>query len=238
MASMISVPLWLTAKQDCSYLDDRLSQSAVIDPDFTMDTLLYSRLIEQGFRRSGDQVYKPHCNGCQACVPTRIPVAAFRANRKQRRCARRNAETQIVVKTPEFNERHFDLYRRYQIARHDKTSENEISREDYLHFLTSSWCDTWFVEFLIEGRLAAIAVVDALDNALSAVYTFFDPAFDHFSPGVLAVLWQIDSARQLGLDYVYLGFWVKDCRKMRYKIEYQPLEGLIGRQWQPISEPS
>ncbi|QPK65542.1 arginyltransferase [Methylomonas sp. LL1] len=235
---MISVPLWLTAKQDCSYLDDRLSQSAVIDPDFTMDTLLYSRLIEQGFRRSGDQVYKPHCNGCQACVPTRIPVAAFRANRKQRRCARRNAETQIVVKTPEFNERHFDLYRRYQIARHDKTSENEISREDYLHFLTSSWCDTWFVEFLIEGRLAAIAVVDALDNALSAVYTFFDPAFDHFSPGVLAVLWQIDSARQLGLDYVYLGFWVKDCRKMRYKIEYQPLEGLIGRQWQPISEPS
>lgn len=238
MASMISVPLWLTAKQDCSYLDDRLSQSAVIDPDFTMDTLLYSRLIEQGFRRSGDQVYKPHCNGCQACVPTRIPVAAFRANRKQRRCARRNAETQIVVKTPEFNERHFDLYRRYQIARHDKTSENEISREDYLHFLTSSWCDTWFVEFLIEGRLAAIAVVDALDNALSAVYTFFDPAFDHFSPGVLAVLWQIDSARQLGLDYVYLGFWVKDCRKMRYKIEYQPLEGLIGRQWQPISEQS
>ena len=235
---MISVPLWLTAKQDCSYLDDRLSQSAVIDPDFTMDTLLYSRLIEQGFRRSGDQVYKPHCNGCQACVPTRIPVAAFRANRKQRRCARRNAETQIVVKTPEFNERHFDLYRRYQIARHDKTSENEISREDYLHFLTSSWCDTWFVEFLIEGRLAAIAVVDVLDNALSAVYTFFDPAFDHFSPGVLAVLWQIDSARQLGLDYVYLGFWVKDCRKMRYKIEYQPLEGLIGRQWQPISEPS
>jgi len=232
---MISVPLCLTAEHPCSYLDDRLSQSAVVHPDFPLDDVIYTQLIAQGFRRSGDQVYKPHCQGCQACVPTRVPAKSFKPDRKQRRCLRRNENTEVVVKPAEFNERHFDLYRQYQLARHDKTSENKINREDYLHFLSSSWCDTWFVEFLIEGQLAAVAVVDALENALSAVYTFFDPAFDAFSPGVFAVLWQIDAAQKLGLDYVYLGFWIKDCRKMRYKIQYQPLEGLIDQQWQPIS---
>ena len=233
---MISIPLWLTTENACSYLDDRQAQSAVVHPDFGMDTPLYSRMIEQGFRRSGDQVYKPYCHNCQACVPTRIPVSAFQANRKQRRCDRRNLHTQVVIKTAEFNERHFDLYRRYQIARHDKAQISDIKREDYLHFFGSTWCETWFVEFLIQGQLAAIAVVDVLDHALSAVYTFFDPAFNDYSPGVYAVLWQIEAARQRRLDYVYLGFWVADCRKMSYKTQYQPLEGLIAEKWQNISK--
>ncbi|MDD2739854.1 MAG: arginyltransferase [Methylomonas lenta] len=231
---MISLPLWLTAENACSYLDGRLSQSAVVHPDFDMDTSLYAQLLEQGFRRSGSQVYKPYCNNCQACVPTRLPVAVFQPNRKQRRCSQRNKHTQVVIKTAEFNERHFDLYRRYQIARHDKTQATEISREDYLHFLGSTWCDTWFVEFLIEGQLAAVAIVDVLENALSAVYTFFDPAFNDYSPGVFAVLWQIETARQHQLEHVYLGFWIADCRKMSYKTQYQPLEGLIAGKWQNI----
>lgn len=232
---MISIPLWLTSENSCSYLDDRRSKSAVVHPDFAMDTLLYSRLIEQGFRRSGDQVYKPYCTACRACVPTRIPVHGFQPNRRQRRCLRHNQHTQTVIKTAEFNERHFELYRRYQIARHDKQHEAELSREDYLHFLGSSWCNTWFVEFLLEGRLAAVAVVDALDQALSAVYTFFDPELADYSPGVFAVLWQIEEARRRQLDYVYLGFWIADCRKMRYKIQYQPLQGLIAGQWQDLT---
>jgi arginine-tRNA-protein transferase len=206
----------------------------VVHPDFELDTLLYSNLLAQGFRRSGDQVYKPYCTHCQACVPTRVPVTTFQANRKQRRCNRRNIHSQVVIKTAEFNERHFELYRRYQNARHDKTQETDLSREDYLHFLASTWCETWFVEFLIEGRLAAVAVVDVLENALSAVYTFFDPAFNDYSPGVLAVLWQIEAARQHGLKHVYLGFWIADCRKMSYKTQYQPLEGLIAGNWQTI----
>lgn len=235
MAKMTSIPLWLTKETACSYLDNRVSQSIVVQPDIAMDTQLYSRLIEQGFRRSGDQVYKPHCAQCHACVPTRIPVASFTPNRQQRRCARRNQHTQVVIKTAEFNERHFELYRKYQIARHDKDNESALTRADYLQFLSSSWCDTWFVEFLIQGQLAAVAVVDELDHALSAVYTFFDPALSDYSLGVFAVLWQIEAARQHQLDYVYLGFWIADCRKMRYKIQYQPLQGWIANQWQDLS---
>lgn len=232
---MTSLPLWLTTENGCGYFDDRLTQSLVVHPNFAIDAAIYGLLLPQGFRRSGNQVYRPHCRNCTACIPTRIPVADFLPNRKQRRCAKRNAATQVVVKTAEFNERHFDLYRRYQLARHDGISDDSISREDYLHFLASDWCNTWFVEFLIQGRLAAIAVVDAVDNALSAVYTFFDPDFNDFSPGTYAVLWQIEEAKRRHLDYVYLGFWIEDCRKMRYKIEYQPLQGLIGHEWRPIA---
>ncbi len=231
---MTSLPLWLTAEQTCSYFDDRLAKSIVVHPDFAMNTLLYSRLLEQGFRRSGDQVYKPHCPGCSECVPTRIPVATFQPDRRQRRCIKRNHNTKVVIKPAKYDARHFELYRQYQINRHDKSRIADITPDNYIKFLGSSWSDNWFVEFLIGGRLTAVAVVDVLDHALSAVYTFFDPEFNGFSLGSFAVLWQIEEARRRNLDYVYLGFWIKDCRKMRYKIQYQPLQGLIAGQWQAI----
>lgn len=237
MASLISLPIWLTKEGDCNYFADRLSQSAVVHPEFAMDNAVYAALLANGYRRSGNQVYKPYCSSCQACVSTRIPVNDFKPSRKHRRCSQKNQHTQVVIKTSEFNERHFDLYRRYQIARHQKTQDDDIKREDFLHFLSSRWCETWFVEFLIEGRLAAVAVVDSLYNALSAVYTYFDPDFADYSPGVFAVLWQIEEARRRNLEYVYLGFWIADCRKMNYKIQYQPLEGLLGDQWQLIHQP-
>ncbi len=231
---MTSVPLCLTVEHPCSYLHDRSAQSVVVQPGFDMDTRLYSRLIEQGFRRSGDQVYRPRCSECQACIPTRIPVRSFQASRSQKRCIKRNENTQVNIKPAQFDDRHFQLYRQYQTNRHEKTSTEEIQPEDYLHFLSSNWCKTWFVEFVIQDQLAAVAVVDVLDRALSAVYTFFNPALEAYSPGTFAVLWQIEQARHRQLDFVYLGYWIKDCRKMRYKIQYQPLSGLINSQWQTL----
>jgi len=233
---MISVPLWLTQKHQCSYFDNRVSQSVVVHPSFDINTALYSQLIAQGFRRSGDQVYKPYCEKCRACVPTRIPVMAYQNDRHQKRCLKRNAATTALIRPASFDPKHFELYQRYQSARHEKEGANPITQEEYIQFLSSHWCDTWFVEFTNTDQLMAVAVVDVLENALSAVYTFFDPEFDRYSPGVYAVLWQIEQAKHHQLDYVYLGFWIKDCRKMRYKIQYQPLEGLIGQQWQTVSE--
>ncbi len=235
---MISIPLWLTAEHACSYLDDKLSRSAIVLPDFPMDTLVYSQLTTHVCRRSGDQVDKPHCNGCQACVPTRIPVRTFQANRKQKRCLKRNAQTSVTIKPAEFDLHHFTLYQRYQAARHERDDTNSICEEEYIDFLGSHWCNTRFVEFNRADKLMAVAVVDMLENALSAVYTFFDPACSDYSPGTYAVLWQIELAKQHLLDYVYLGFWIEDCRKMRYKAEYRPLEGLIENRWQTISEPN
>lgn len=95
---------------------------------------------------------------------------------------------------------------------------------EYLNFLSSDWANTVFTEFYFEGRLMAVAVMDYLENALSAVYTFYEPTLRHLSPGKFAVLWEIDHAKQLGLDYLYLGYWITQCRKMAYKNQFLPFE--------------
>jgi len=228
---MISIPLFLTDKHPCSYLDEEVAQPAFVHPLFDMTNAIYSELIKQGYRRSGDEVYSPHCPNCSACIPARLEVADFVPNRSQKRCLRKNKDTQVVVKPAEFDKAHYRMYLRYQEARHSDGSMAHSSPQDYLHFLKSSWCDTHFAEFLIAGELAAIAVVDRLDNALSAVYTFFDPKFSEYSLGVNAVLWQIEWAKQLHKEFLYLGFWIKRCRKMSYKSDYQPLQIFKDKQW-------
>lgn len=174
---MISIPLWLSNPHDCSYLDNKIAQSIVVSEAFVLDTPIYSRLIEQGFRRSGNQVYAPHCLSCQACIPSRIAVADFKADRKQKRCRQRNQETEVTIKPAKFDVEHFQLYQRYQAERHDRANSKPISEQDYIEFLSSHWCNTWFVEFRIKQQLAAVAIVDVLDNALSAVYTFLTQYF-------------------------------------------------------------
>jgi leucyl-tRNA---protein transferase len=228
---MISIPLFLSEQHPCSYLDDEYAQPAFVHPAFDMTTAIYSELIQRGYRRSGDEVYSPHCPDCSACIPVRLKVSDFIPNRRQKRCLRKNTSTVVVVKPPEFDKTHYELYLRYQAARHPDGSMAHSSHSDYLNFLKSSWCDTSFAEFFINGELAAIAVIDLLDNALSAVYTFFEPKFSDNSPGVFAVLWQIEWAKQMEKEFLYLGFWIKRCKKMSYKSEYQPLQILKDKEW-------
>jgi arginine-tRNA-protein transferase len=231
---MISIPLFLTEKHPCSYLDDEYAQPAFVHPVFEMTTPIYSELIQQGFRRSGDDVYSPHCPNCSACIPVRLRVADFTPNRSQKRCWQKNSNTQAVVKPAKFNQQHYDLYLRYQAVRHQDGAMQNSSTAEYIQFLGSAWCDTAFVEFTMDGKLAAIAVVDQLENALSAVYTFFDPKFASHSLGVFAVLWQIEWAKQQQKEFLYLGFWIKACKKMSYKSEYQPMQFLKDKQWSKL----
>lgn len=232
---MISIPLFLTPESSCNYLDNKNAQSAFVHPSFKLSTAIYSQLIEQGFRRSGNEVYKPHCSACSECIATRLRVASFRPSRNQQRCLKKNQKTTVIVKPAHFEQSHYELYIRYQKHRHLQGGMDESSQEDYINFLNSQWCNTLFVEFSIENKLAAVAIVDLLDNALSAVYTFFDPDFSSYSLGTYAVLWQQNHAKVLGLEFVYLGFWIKDCQKMSYKTQYQPLQGFINNAWEIIT---
>jgi len=228
---MTSIPLLLSSEHPCSYLEEAKAQSLFVYPKFPLQPQIYVQLLAQGFRRSGDEVYRPHCENCNACIPARIPVLEFKATRAQQRCLKRNLSTQVRIKPAEFEESHYQLYLRYQRSRHPDGNMADTSPDEYIDFLGSSWCDTVFVEFSIEEELVGIAVVDVFDKALSAVYTFFDPKFSHYSPGVYAVLWQIDYAKQLQKDFVYLGYWISQCSKMAYKIQYQPLQILQNEQW-------
>ena len=228
---MISIPLYLTAAHECSYLDGQSAQSVFVHPSCELTNDLYAQLIEQGFRRSGDQVYRPQCPQCSACIPVRLAVEHFKPNRRQKRCLIKNSHIKVEIKSATFEWAHYELYIRYQMIRHGSGDMAKASPEEYLDFLGSTWCDTQFVEFSIDHELAGVAVVDQFENALSAVYTFFDPKFASESLGVYAVLWQIEQARRLHKEFVYLGYWIKACQKMSYKSDYQPLQILVGGQW-------
>ena len=231
---MISIPLYLDNPHECNYLAEHSAQFAYIHPDFSISNEHYSQLISQGFRRSGDHIYKPYCSTCKKCIPARLAVQDFHPSRQQRRTLKKNTDIEVIIKPAKFEQVHFDLYQKYQLNRHTDGDMANTTEENYINFLSSDWCNTLFVEFFCNNELAGVAVVDLLDNALSAVYTFFDPKFSARSLGVYAVLWEIEHAKSLGLDWLYLGYWIENCQKMSYKINYQPLQGLIDNQWRSI----
>jgi arginine-tRNA-protein transferase len=135
-----------------------------------------------------------------------------------------------------FEAQHFELYLRYQDRKHPDGSMRNSSPKDYLDFLSSEWCNTNFVEFHIAKKLVAVAIVDRFDDSLSAVYTFFDTDYANYSLGVYAVLWQIQWASELNLEWVYLGYWIAECKKMSYKNQYQPLQIFQNDSWKKYSE--
>ncbi len=108
--------------------------------------------------------------------------------------------------------------------------------EDYVNFLTCHWCETIFYEFKLQGQLLAVAVADQLDTGLSAVYTFFDPAYQQRGLGTFAVLWEIQETARKGQPWLYLGYWIAQCQKMAYKIQYKPAEIYLNQKWHLLTE--
>jgi arginine-tRNA-protein transferase len=228
---MMSIPAIISNEHDCHYLEGHRARSMFVHPEFELSPEIYEQLIAQGFRRSGDAVYRPHCQNCKACLPVRLAVADFKANRSQKRCLSHHQNTTAISKPAVFEQAHYEMYLRYQQQRHHDGSMAQASPDDYLSFLGSHWCDTRFVEFSIDGRLAAVAVVDEFPSALSAVYTFFEPELAHYSLGTYAVLWQIAQARAEQREFLYLGYWIAQCQKMAYKSNYQPLQVWQNQRW-------
>lgn len=218
----------------CSYLPERYAQNMYPDPNHPMNIRIYNQLIQHGFRRSGNHVYRPHCLQCQACIPVRINVNQFSASRSQRRCLKRNEQLTVIEKEAIFNDEHFELYQRYLAARHANGGMDNPTEESFSHFLTSYWCDTQFIEFRDQGKLIAVAVTDFLDDGLSAFYTFFDPDYQQASLGTFAILKQIELAKSLHLSSLYLGYWIADCQKMSYKQDFSALEAYQDQCWQAL----
>lgn len=228
-----------TAQYNCSYLPDQLARSQVATPTHLINAEIYSELVRAGFRRSGVFTYRPHCDNCQACIPVRIPVADFHPDRSQRRAWKHLAapgENRLVAREMAlaFHRPHYDLYLRYQAARHAGGGMDQDNHEQYAHFLLQSRVDTRLVEFSQGGELRMVSIIDVLSDGLSSVYTFFDPDRPKDSLGTYNVLWQIAQSRALGLRYVYLGYFIRDCRKMAYKANFLPIEGLIDGEWQTL----
>ena len=222
---------FITPAHSCSYLARRQARTLFLDPRETITPATYQALTEQGFRRSGGHLYRPHCRTCQACVPTRIPVDDFQPRRNQRRALRRNDDLVVQVHRATYARRFYELYDRYITGRHADGDMYPPSRDQFRSFLLSQWSDTLFLCSYAGDELIAVAVTDRQPRALSAIYTFFDPDLPERSLGVWSVLQQIDLARRLDLPYVYLGYWIRDSAKMRYKVDYQPVELFLNGRW-------
>lgn len=231
MTELARLKFYATQPHACSYLPDEQATTLFLDPSQPMDPSVYADLSELGFRRSGDHLYRPHCQRCNACVPARIPAARFLPSRQQKRILKRNADIQVQATRPRFTEEYFDLYRRYIEQRHSDGDMYPPSRDQFSTFLVRDLPFSRFYEFRLEGRLVAVAVTDLLPNGLSAVYTFYEPEEERRSLGRFAILWQIGESLRLNLGAVYLGYWIKNCKKMNYKTQYRPIELLINQRW-------
>ncbi|MCW2099003.1 UNVERIFIED_ORG: arginine-tRNA-protein transferase [Pseudomonas psychrophila] len=234
MTELARLKFYATQPHACSYLPDEQATTLFLDPSQPMDVQVYADLSEMGFRRSGDHLYRPHCVNCDACTPARIPVQTFIPNRQQKRIFKRNADLQVKAAKPSFSDEYFALYKRYIELRHADGDMYPPSREQFSTFLVRDLPFSTFYEFRLDGRLLAVAVTDVLPNGLSAVYTFYEPDEERRSLGRYGILWQIAETRRLGLNALYLGYWIKNCKKMNYKTEYRPIELLINQRWSTL----
>jgi arginine-tRNA-protein transferase len=231
MTELAHLKFYATQPHPCSYLPGEEATTLFLDPAQPMDARIYAQLSEVGFRRSGEHLYRPHCQNCSACIAARLPAALFQPNRQQRRIIRRNQDLQVRAAPPQISDEYYQLYARYIEQRHADGDMYPPSREQFATFLVRDLAFTRFYEFRQGERLLALAVTDVLPNGLSAVYTFYEPDEERRSLGRYAILWQLAETRRLGLDALYLGYWIRNCRKMNYKTQYRPIELFVNQRW-------
>jgi arginine-tRNA-protein transferase len=221
----------------CPYLPGRMARLPLRLPAAKLRPEEFDQRLENGDRRSGQFLYTTACSGCRACEPIRIDVAAFRPSKTQARIARRGKSLlRAVVQPPLVDDARVALFNLHKRGRGlANVDRSNIDVYGYAAFLAESCCDTVEIAYFLGEQLIMVAILDVGGWAMSAVYTYFDPAQGKLSPGVYSVLYQIELGRRWNRRHLYLGYYVADNKHMRYKTTYRPHERKIGGVWREFS---
>ena len=240
----IAPQFYVTAPQPCPYLDGRMERKLFTALQGEHAQKLNDALSKQGFRRSQNVLYRPSCAECSACLSARIRVADFKPSRTQRRILKNAAGLRRNATSPWATEDQFQLFRRYLDARHADGGMADMDVFEFAAMIEETPVRSRVVEYSRAPRsgergrpLAAVSLTDVFDDGLSMVYSFYDPDMTDLSLGTFAILDHIDIAREAGLPFVYLGYWVPGSRKMGYKAGFSALEIYKGGEWVPIGDP-
>jgi arginine-tRNA-protein transferase len=241
----IAPQFYVTAPQTCPYLDGRMERKLFTALQGDHAQRLNDALSKQGFRRSQNVLYRPSCAECSACISARIRVADFEPSRTQRRVIRRNAHLKRNATSPWATEDQYALFRRYLDHRHADGGMADMDIFEFAAMIEETPIRSRVIEYSRpsgageRGRpLVAVCLTDLLDDGLSMVYSFYDPGMPEASLGTHVVLDHVAIAREAGLPYVYLGYWVPGSRKMGYKAKFSALEIYKGGRWQDIGDPA
>lgn len=228
---------FLTPGGPCPYLPGKVERKVFARLNGTLAQPLNEALTHSGFRRSQMIAYRPACEGCNACVSVRIVVDGFDMARTQRRIIKRNLDLRRAEVPAEATREQFALLRTYLDSRHSGGGMSDMGLFDYVAMVEETPVDTHIVEFRrgthdgSRGTLVGCALTDVLRDGLSMVYSFFHPGEDARSLGTYMILDHVRQAKERGLPYVYLGYWVRGSEKMDYKARFRPLEALGPEGW-------
>lgn len=229
-----SKQFFVTPAHTCSYLPLRNARTMFLDPRETITSELYQDLADSGFRRSGGHLYKPNCASCKACIPVRVIAERFILKKHHKRVLKKNNDLEIRIEAAADSAKYYNLYSNYISERHVDGDMYPPTREQFRSFLFSQWSDTFFLSAYKKNKLMAVAVTDKQRSGISAMYSFFDPYEAKRSLGVYSILKQLEYCQALGLKYLYLGYWIKNSKKMAYKAQYRPIEIYSNNNWKTL----
>ncbi|MEM7242784.1 MAG: arginyltransferase [Pseudomonadota bacterium] len=239
-----SLPLvpqfYVTSAQPCPYLEGRLERKLFTGLRDESGQILNDSLTKQGFRRSQNVLYRPACSGCSACISVRIRVADFKPSKSQRRVIKKNADLLRSSNAAWATDEQYDLFNTYLETRHADGGMADMDMFEFAAMIEETPIRTRVVEYHAEKegrrRLQAACLTDILDDGLSMVYSFFDPDRVKNSTGRFMILDHINVVQEVGLDYLYLGYWVPGSPKMNYKAEFDAMEMFVDGVWQDMSD--
>ncbi len=215
---------------ECAYIPDnkvRMNYKYVQNATKEFNTAV----IHRGWRRFGHYYFHPICEGCNECKSLRINVNQFTMTKSQKKAKSRNKDTQIIVQKPTISQMHLELYNKYHNFKSQKDGwkQKSISSRDYMeNFVEGAGEFGKEVLYIKDQKLIGVDLIDVMEDGISSIYFFYDPDYARLSLGTYSLIYQIELAKILDLEWIYLGYWVDGCQAFAYKPNFKPQQILHG----------